>query len=105
MEHQARYSVLHRSLNEVETAGGVDKKLAISNATIWIAMFMGTHFWGSIPLGVATHYFFRYVTRNEPLIIPIYMKWVKQRDQYDPWVHASSTRNERPEGAGKGNLC
>lgn len=105
VEYQARYSKLHRSLNEVPSIGGVEKRLAIINGTIIVALLFGAHFWPAIPIGVAIHIFLRYVTKNEPRIVGIYLRWAKQADRYDPWVHTTQKRNHRPMGAGKGNLC
>lgn len=105
MEYQSRYSPLHRSLNEIPMIGGVEKRLAVMNGTLTLALVFGTKFLPSGVIGILAHYIFRYVTRNEPRIVPIYLRWTKQADIYDPWVHINQIRNPRPAGIGRGNLC
>lgn len=105
MEYQPRVNIIHRSLNEVPSIGGVEKRLAIMNGTLTAALLMGSHFPPAVLIGIATHLFFRHVTENEPRIVAIYLRWTKQGARYDPWVHANQNRNHRPDGMGKGNLC
>ncbi|MDN0082490.1 VirB3 family type IV secretion system protein [Crenobacter sp. SG2305] len=105
MQYQPRISPLHRSLNEIATIGGVEKRLAILNGTLTAALLFGSKFLPSVLIGVGIHAFFRKFTKHDPLLVKIYMKWIKQGIEYDPWHHVTQKRGARPHGFGRGNLC
>lgn len=105
MEYQQRITSIHKSLHEIKRIGGVESKLAILNGTFLAAFVMGLGMWQFIPVGIGTHMFLAWVTKNDAWARQIYMRYVTQADKYDPWPHAIQKKNERPEGFGKGMLC
>ena len=105
MEYEERASAVHKSLLEIKTIGGVEKKMALANGTIALALTMGTEQPAFLLVGVAVHFLLMWLTKKDPYTIDIYKKYTKYGDVYDPWPKRSSKRNQRPEGFGRNLLC
>jgi type IV secretory pathway TrbD component len=105
MSYEARASAVHKSLLEIKTIGGVEKRLAIANGTIACALTFGTEQPGFLLLSVGVHLFLMWVTKKDPLTIEIYKKYTVLGDVYDPWPKRTMKRNARPEGFGRNTLC
>jgi type IV secretion system protein TrbD len=105
MMYEPRQTVVHRSLQEIKTVGGVEDRLAILNGVITLAIMMGMRIYIYLVVGICLHYVMRYITRRDPYTRRIYMRYNRQWDAYDPWPHKKQLNHIRPEGCGKGMLC
>ena len=104
MEYEPRASTVHKSLLEIKTLGGVEKRMAILNGTMAAALTMGTSQPAFIALAVIVHFFLMWLTKKDPFTIMIYTRYALMGDIYDPWPRRKSKRNQRPEGFGKNLL-
>lgn len=105
MDYQARATAVHKSLLEIKTIAGVEKRMAILNGTMAAALTMGTEQLGFIPLAVILHFFLMWVTKKDPFTIKVYARYALLADVYDPWPKRTNKRNPRPDGFGKDLLC
>lgn len=105
MSYEARATRVHKSLLEIKTIGGVERKMAIANATISVALVMGTEQPLFLLLWIGIHFFLMWVTKKDPFALKIYTRYTKQGDVYDPWPRRIVKRNQRPEGFGRNMLC
>lgn len=105
MSYEPRQTVVHRSLLEVKTLGGVEDRLAILNGTLTLAIMMGLRIYLYAVAGIFLHVLLRYITRRDPFTRRIYMRYNRQWDIYDPWPHKRQRHHLRPEGFGRGMLC
>lgn len=99
-----RASAVHKSLLEIKTLGGVEKRMAIANGTMAAAMTMGTNQPGFLVLAIGVHFFLMWLTKKDPFTVMIYMRYALMGDIYDPWPRRTMKRNQRPDGFGKNLL-
>ena len=104
-DYQQRLTPLHRSLVEPQLIGGVERPLAIVNATLALVFVADLHFYFYLVVAVGLHLVLRRITRADPFTRKIYIKYNLQGDVYDPWPHARLRRGKRPAGFGRGMLC
>lgn len=100
-----RASVVHKSLLEQQMFAGVDKKIAIFNGTIAIAVSFATKSLWYVPVAMAFHEVMRWLHKRDPYVYKVYMRYNVLGRVYDPWPRNKMTTNERPEGFSKGLLC
>lgn len=105
MSYEPRASQVHKSLLEIKTIGGVEKRMAIANGTLSAALTMGTTQPLFIGVGAIVHFFLVWVTKKDPFTIKVYMRYATMGDVYDPWPKRTIKVNARPEGFGKNLLC
>lgn len=105
MDYEPRASAVHKSLLEIKTLGGVEKRMAIANGTFAAALTMGTEQPMFILLAIGVHFFLMWVTKKDPFLLMVYTRYVRMGDIYEPWVKRSIKRNPRPEGFGRNLLC
>ncbi len=105
MSYEPRASAVHKSLLEIKTLGGVEKRMAIANGTLAAALTMGTNQPMFLALAVVVHFFLMWLTKKDPFTIKVYMRYALMGDIYDPWPKRTIKRNSRPEGFGKNLLC
>lgn len=105
MTGEERFSPVHRSLNEPQQIGGVERKLFILNMTLHAAMVFGMKQMFFVATAVMLHVFMRYVTKKDPLITPIYKQRIGMAETYDPWPHTNQVKGRRPHGFSRNNLC
>lgn len=103
--YEPRATVVHKSLLEIKTLAGVEKKMAILNGTMAATLTMGMNQPGFIGLAVGLHFFLMWVTKKDPFTIKVYARYALLGDVYDPWPKRTNKRNPRPEGFGKNLLC
>lgn len=101
----ARANRIYKSLNEVQSLGGAERGLTIVNGTTAAVMIWQLHYLWWIPVGAVIQFFLRWMFKKEPLLRKIYLRYVTQSDRYDPWPHAVDSKNMRPLGMDRGNLC
>jgi type IV secretory pathway TrbD component len=104
-DYEPRWTRIHRSLNEVKSLAGGERGLVIANTTVAAATVMGlkTLIW--IPIAIIIHGFLVWLYKADPMTRLIYRRYNIQTDRYDPWPHANTEVNPRPEGFERGNLC
>ena len=100
-----RRTRIYRSLMEIKTIGGVERGLAIMNATIAVALTIGLHVWGYVIAAIGLHMILAYLTKRDPYMRLVYIRYNTQAHVYDPWPHAVQRRGQRPHGFGRGSLC
>lgn len=103
-DYQPRVTKIHRSLMEIKTIGGVERKLFILNQTFMLTFVMGMSMLFYIPIGIILHFVLAKATKKDPFLRLIYIRYNRQADRYDPWPHAVQKHNARPEGFGRGAL-
>ena len=96
---------MHKSLHEVPTLLGVEKRLAVLNGTFGAAVTMGLHSFLIPPIVVSFHWFLKWVTKKDPHILPIYRRFTLLAPIYDPWPRAVMKTNRRPKGFSPELLC
>lgn len=104
-EYQYRETPVHRSLNQEKTMAGGEKALVATNFTLAACISFGSSSLYWIPVALLIHFFLVWLHKLDPKMRKIYFRYSKQHTRYDPWPHAIETRNSRPEGFDKGNLC
>lgn len=104
MSYEQRATVVHKSLLEIKTLGGVEKRMAIMNGTLAAALTMGSYQPGFLALGVFLHFILMWLTKKDPFTIMVYMRYAMMGEIYDPWPKRTMKRNARPEGFGKNLL-
>ncbi|MBU6460732.1 MAG: VirB3 family type IV secretion system protein [Proteobacteria bacterium] len=100
-----RQSRVHRSLLEIHTLAGVERRLAILNWTIAAVFVLGAGFILYLAVALLLHGLLRWMTRKDPYLRMIYVRYNTQADDYDPWPHALQRQTCRPRGFGRGLLC
>jgi type IV secretory pathway TrbD component len=100
-----RATPLHQALVEPMLIAGVEKPFAIVNVTLAITLVGDLHLWGWLPIAVLAHLVLRHITRDDPFTRQIYVRYNRQPDSYDPWVHVRMRRGLRPAGYGRGMPC
>jgi len=103
--YEPRRTPVHRSLMEIKTIAGVERRIAIVNITIAAALTMAMHVWGYVAAAALLHAVLAYLTKRDPFLRPIYIRYNTQADAYDPWPHAVQRGGHRPYGFGRGVLC
>jgi len=103
--YEPRATVVHKSLLEIKTLAGVEKKMAILNGTMAATLTMGMNQPGFLGLAVGLHFFLMWVTKKDPFTIKVYARYALLGDVYDPWPKRTNKRNPRPDGFGKNLLC
>jgi len=101
----SRASLVHQSLLEVKTIAGVEDRLAILNATFALAIVMGLGLWPWLAAAFALHLVAARLTRRDPYLRRIYIRYARQADHYEPWPRTGMTCNRRPRGFGRDLLC
>lgn len=105
MEYQPRQSVVHKSLLEKKTYAGVEKEIAIFNGTLAFAICYATNSLWYAPAAFVIHSAVRWLTKRDPEIRKVYLRYNVLGRVYDPWPRRVQTTNSRPKGFGKGLLC
>lgn len=103
--YEPRESRVYRCLNEVKSLAGGERGLVIANTTIAAASVMGLRTLLWLPVAFAIHLFLVWLYKKDPMARLIYKRYNSQYDRYDPWPHATTQRNTRPDGFDQGNLC
>jgi len=104
--HEGRVTVVYGVLLEPQLVAGVEKPFAIMNATLAAVFVLDLHVWCYVPVAAGIHFLLRHATRHDPFMRPIYIRYNRQADAYDPWCHARIDRcRARPRGWGRGTLC
>ena len=110
MTHDQRQAVLrstpvYRSLLEMKTIAGVEDRLAIFNATLALAVVMGTGLWYWLLAAIGFHLAMARLTRHDPWLRQVYIGYARQSDRYDPWPRPFLRHGRRPDGFGRDLLC
>lgn len=100
-----RATPVRLSLLEVKTIAGVEDRLAILNATFALAIVMGTGLWPWLAVALALHVLAARLTRYDPYLRRIYIRFARQADRYDPWPRVAPACARRPPGFGRDLLC
>jgi type IV secretory pathway TrbD component len=94
------------ALSDVKTLGGVERTLAVLNTAIGL---IATYWLWSVavvvvPTFCAIHYVLVNVSKKEPRIFQIYIRYKDHASYYDPWPSALPSQTKRPDGFGNGEL-
>lgn len=100
-----RFNVIHFSLNQPRQIGGVDTKLLLINVGTLILFVISLHIIYYVLVNIVAHIFSKRICSIEQFIVPVYVKYTRQGDVYDPWPHVTQRRFSRPNGFAKGILC
>lgn len=100
-----RLNSIHFSLVQPRQIGGVDSKLLLINIGMFILFIVSLHILYFLAVNIVMHLFSKRVCKNDQFILPIYVKYARQGDVYDPWPHVGQRRFARPPGFAKGVLC
>ncbi|MBF4990992.1 VirB3 family type IV secretion system protein [Methylophilus sp. QUAN] len=100
-----RSTRVYRCLNEVKSVAGGERGLVIVNWTIAGATVMGLKTLWWLPAAFFIQIFLVWMYKKDPMSRLIYIRYNSQTDRYDPWPHADTEVNSRPDGFDKGNLC
>lgn len=103
--YERRVTVVHKSLLETQTIGGVEKELVILNGAIAMAISVALNNFWYVPVAMLLHFFLAWGNRKDPDFRKIYIRYSLLGDIYDPWPHIKMKTNERPKGFGQGMLC
>ena len=100
-----RATPVHRSLNQEKTMAGGEKVLVVINVTLAICICFATTtlYWAGV--AVVIHFFLVWLHKLDPRMRKIYFRYSQQHGRYDPWPHVEVSKNSRPEGFDRGNLC
>lgn len=77
----------------------------ILNATITAAVVMGFGLFIWVGIAVFAHIVLVWMTKKDPMMRKIYIRYRRQSFCYDPWPQAVQQENLRPYGYDRGNLC
>lgn len=105
MEYIPRVSPVHKSLHLRKTIAGVESRLAILNGTFALTATFALESPFPLVVAIGAHYVLRYLTKSEPNLMLIYMRYRTLGDIYDPWARRNMSQHARPKGFGKGLLC
>jgi type IV secretory pathway TrbD component len=103
-----RLSPVYTVLHEPMMLMGVERVLAIFNATMTLALVVGMHLLFMVPIGLVVHLLLRYMNKRDPQASAVYQRYYKQVDHYDPWARPGEYRFEqarRPKGFGRAMAC
>ncbi|MCA3070048.1 MAG: VirB3 family type IV secretion system protein [Rhodocyclaceae bacterium] len=100
-----RSTPVYRSLLERKTIAGVEDRMAIFNATLALAVVMGSGLWYWLLAAAAFHIAIARMTRHDPWLRQVYIGYARQADRYDPWPRAGLRQGQRPAGFGCDLLC
>ena len=104
-EYTPRLTTVHKSLLEIKTFGGVEFRMAAFNLIVAGAITLALTTPWYLPAAFLLHIFLRWLTKRDPLQIPIYMRWRLLAELYDPWPHRSMETNARPIDFERDMLC
>lgn len=96
-------STFHMSLNRPRLIAGVGSE-AFGLLVVLGVMALNLR---SVPIALAgppLYVFLRWVYRKDAILLKAFMRYLKQADLYDPWVH-SAVMAQRPVGFGRGLMC
>ena len=99
-----RSNEIHQSLQEKKLVSGIDQKLFVF---IWLIGVAFTVVYGYYLMAVGSfviHMFFRWVYKNDPDTLEVYLRYRMESDVYDPWPRSNS-EVKRPKGFGRDLLC
>jgi len=97
-------SQLYTSLTTPFTIMGVEPRLLGLNVGVSIIMIALFRAYWWIALTWVVHQAFKSLSRNDPMIRVIYVRYQTQADRYEPWPEGRSVRGLRPIGGGRGLL-
>lgn len=80
-----RQSAVARVLTEPCLILGVEKPLAIVNATLAMVLVAELHLWAFLPVCTVAHLVLARLTRQDPFLRGIYVRYNLQADRYEPW--------------------
>jgi type IV secretory pathway TrbD component len=99
-----RVNVVHTSLNEVRMLGGVPWVWsALGWASGGAITVYGSWFAGAPIVGLML--WLRWLHRDDPHKIQVYLQYSREADSYDPWPRTHQFQNQRPLGFKRGLLC
>lgn len=75
---------IHRSLCDVILVAGLPRNFAIALWTCIAAIVMGMHQFWFLGIGLCAHFFFVWVTKQDPHFFDIFKKAVKVPKRLDP---------------------
>jgi type IV secretory pathway TrbD component len=100
-----RSTPVYLSLLEPKMLAGVEDRLAILNATLGLAVAMGTGLWPWMFATLALHLAMARASRHDAWVRQVYIVHVGNADRYDPWPRTGQRRGRRPHGFGRDLLC
>lgn len=96
------------TLSKPPLLAGVDPKLLVVNygfVLLVMLLFRDLRIvavFGILAVGV--HLFLQGIFRKDPWLRPIYIRYMRQADRYDPWPEIEPRRGLRPIGFGRDTL-
>jgi type IV secretion system protein VirB3 len=96
------------ALSRPSLVAGVDPKLLVVNygfVLLVMLLFRDLRIVAVFAvLAAAAHVFLRGIFRKDPWLRPIYIRYMRQADRYDPYPEIEPRRGLRPIGFGRGTL-
>lgn len=106
---ELRVTPTFAALRQPRTLGGADKRYAVLNGAVWVAMMMVSYqiSWGLVAaeaaVGYTIHRLLVYLTRQDPWFRDVYMSYNDSADRYVPGQVILPVRDcRRPEGFARG---
>jgi type IV secretion system protein TrbD len=100
-----RETQFERALIQPRLIMGVEWGFALVNGILAYNMVMNLKIWWFIAISVLIHMVLRFVSKRDPMMRQVYIRYNRQHDRYDPWPRVKQRYNHRPDGMGKGMLC
>jgi len=98
-----RASAFHPSLNRPRLVMGIGTEAFGFEAALAV-MALNLQCWPLCALVAPLHLLLRWLYRGDPALPRAYLRYMKEADLYDPWVHRAIVRR-RPAGFGRGLHC
>lgn len=99
---------MFKGLDTPVLIAGVDPKLLTLNVGIYLFLVVTLKAWPVIVLGGLlswmAHKLLQSLSRKDPFLRVIYIRYANQANRYEPWPEAQPKRGLRPVGFGRGNL-
>lgn len=100
----ARVNIIHQSLLQRKLIAGIERRYFFLIWMITAAFVVAMKIWVTIVVGLAVHFFVRWLYKSDPEIMEVYKVYARQAAYYDPWPHRDS-HVTRPDGFAKDLLC
>jgi type IV secretory pathway VirB3-like protein len=103
---ELRKTPVYNALMRERLTFGIDSDIAESIIVVCLFFIVSPlHFYYFIGVGVFSWFLVLLYAGDDPRALKVLMKYVKQGDLYEPFPHSNQTRNLRPAGFGRMELC
>ena len=97
MQSTIASSSVKKSLLTEMTTFGVDDWLFVINIQIFLVLAVGLRIFSWAAVAVAFHLVLMVVTKYQPRVLFVYLKYIRQSPAYKTWLGAYMKRGQRPQ--------